>query len=73
MIPRIEPIAEQHIDSFREAVDAVARERRYLLFLEAPPLAAVRAFVRGNIAKGHAQCVALAGEKVVGWCDSGPC
>ena len=25
-------------DSFRQTLDAVARERRYLLFLEAPPL-----------------------------------
>jgi len=62
-------MAEEHIDAFRGVLDAVARERRYLLFLEAPPLEDVRAFVRRGIANGHAHCIALAGGKVVGWCD----
>jgi RimJ/RimL family protein N-acetyltransferase len=65
----IVPIAEQHIDSFREALDGVARERRYLFFLEAPPLEQVRKFVLGNIATGTPQYVALEGDRVVGWCD----
>lgn len=63
------PIAEQHIESFRTAVDRVARERRYLALLEAPPLEAVREFVRGNIRNGNPQFVALVDGVVVGWCD----
>jgi ribosomal protein S18 acetylase RimI-like enzyme len=63
------PIAEEHIEGFHAAVDGVCRERRYLLFLQAPPLEETRRFVRNNIAKGHPQCVALAGGRVVGWCD----
>lgn len=66
---RIVPIAEAHIASFRAAVDSVAREKRYLLFLEAPPLEECAAFVKENIRKGRVQLVALAGERVVGWCD----
>lgn len=69
MTHRVVPIAEQYIDGFRAAVDSVARELRYLAFLEAPPLAAVQEFVRGNIRAGHPQFVALVERSVVGWCD----
>ena len=65
----IAPIAAEHIEGFRDALDVVARERKYLAHLEAPPLDKVREFVMGNIANGHSQFVALAGGKVVGWCD----
>jgi RimJ/RimL family protein N-acetyltransferase len=50
-------------------LDAVARERRYLLFLEAPLPEDVGKFVRRNMRKRHPQYVAVAGERVVGWCD----
>lgn len=62
-------ISEAHIESFHRALDTVARERRYLAFLEAPPLEAVRSFVLDMIAQGHPQFVALSGAEVVGWCD----
>jgi RimJ/RimL family protein N-acetyltransferase len=65
----IAPIGEEHIEGYRAALDVVARERRYLAFLEAPPAAEVAAFVRGNIRKGHPQFVALVDGRVVGWCD----
>ena len=65
----IVPIAVEHVEGFREALDLVARERRYILTLEAPPLESVRAFVLRNIAEDRAQFVALAAGKVVGWCD----
>jgi ribosomal protein S18 acetylase RimI-like enzyme len=65
----IVPIAEEHVDGFRSAVDSVARELRYLSFLEAPPAAEVRKFVLGNIAGRVPQFVALDNERVVGWCD----
>ncbi len=66
----IVPIAEGHIDGFHRALDIVARERRYLAFLEAPPLEATRAFVLDNIRRGHPQFVAVSPDgEVVGWCD----
>ena len=34
---RIVPTAEEHIEGFRAGLDSVARERRYVLFLEASP------------------------------------
>jgi RimJ/RimL family protein N-acetyltransferase len=66
------PIAEPHIEGFRAAVDSVARELRYLAFLQAPPLEDARKFVRENIAARTPQLVALADGKVVGWCDALP-
>ena len=66
---QIVPIAEAHIEGFHAALDSVSRERRYLLFLQAPPLEETRKFVRGNMAKGYPAHVALAQGKVVGWCD----
>jgi RimJ/RimL family protein N-acetyltransferase len=66
---RVVPIAEEHIAGFRAALDDVARERRYLIFLEAPSLEEVRAFVRHNIRKRHPAFVALAADEVIGWCD----
>lgn len=68
----IVPIAESHIDGFHRALDIVARERRYLAFLEAPPIEATRTFVLGNIKRGHPQFVAVSAGEVVGWCDVTP-
>jgi ribosomal protein S18 acetylase RimI-like enzyme len=68
----IVPIASEHIESFHRTLDAVARERRYLAMLEAPPLEALRSFVKDNIARGHAQFVVLSKGDVVGWCDALP-
>src|SRR5438477_10890533 len=65
----IVPIEESHVDGFHRAIDSVARERRYLAFLEAPPLESTRAFVLGQIKRGHPQFVAVAAGEVVGWCD----
>jgi hypothetical protein len=44
-------IAEKHISGFRAAVAVVARERKYLAFLEAPPLEDATRFVLDNIAR----------------------
>jgi ribosomal protein S18 acetylase RimI-like enzyme len=66
------PIAEAHVPSFRAAVDGVAREKLYLALLKAPPLKDSRAYVKQNIRKDHPHVVALAGDKVVGWCDIVP-
>jgi len=38
----IVPITQDHIDGFHRTLDLFARERRYLAFLEAPPIEATR-------------------------------
>lgn len=68
----IVPIRLEHVASYREGLGSVARERRWLLLLDAPPLADSEAFVRSTIERGAPQFVALDGERVVGWCDVVP-
>ncbi|TCU40001.1 GNAT family N-acetyltransferase [Rhizobium azibense] len=65
----IEPIAVRHIESYHQALDVVSRERRYLTFLEAPPLEDTREFVLDMIENKHPQFVAVRDGEVVGWCD----
>lgn len=68
----IEPFAERHIPGFHATLDAVARERRYLMLLEAGPLEVVEGFLRHDLRRGVLRFVALDGERVVGWCDVSP-
>lgn len=63
------PITEHYIEGFRSAVDSVAREKKYLAFLEAPSLEISRAFVLENIRDNWPHFVALDRDKVIGWCD----
>ena len=65
----IVPIAENHIPGFHAAVDIVAREKRFLTFLAAPPLQETTKFVLDNIEQNNPQFVVLSGGNVVGWCD----
>jgi len=69
---KIVPISAAHAESFRECLDAVARERRYIAMTEAPPLESVTAFVLGNVQSDAPQFVALDGDRVVGWADVVP-
>jgi ribosomal protein S18 acetylase RimI-like enzyme len=69
---QVVPIERRHIAGFREVLDGVARERRYLAFLEAPPVARMRRFVLDGLRAGISQFVAVDGEHVVGWCDVVP-
>lgn len=65
----IVPITEQYIDSFREAVGSVARERKYLAFLDAPSSEMAHAFVMENLKENRPHFVAISKGKVIGWCD----
>ena len=53
------PITAEHIEGFHRCVDLVARERKYLALLEAPPLDSTYQFVMNNITKGYSQFVAV--------------
>lgn len=69
---QVVPIERRHVAGFREVLDAVARERRYLAFLEAPPPARIRRFVLEGLRAGISHHVAVDDERVVGWCDVVP-
>jgi ribosomal protein S18 acetylase RimI-like enzyme len=66
---QITRIAEEYIEGYHRCLDSVARERRYLAFVQAPPLESTREFVLSIIASDQTQFVALKDEDVVGWCD----
>jgi ribosomal protein S18 acetylase RimI-like enzyme len=69
---RIEPLAFQHAQAFRDCLDAVARESLMLGQSTAPPLERVQAFVADNEAAGHAAFAAWQGTQIVGWADAIP-
>jgi ribosomal protein S18 acetylase RimI-like enzyme len=65
-------IVDEHIEGFRAAVHSVAREQRYLAFLEAPPLEDCRAYVLDMRRRGFPQFAALVDDRLVAWCDVAP-
>jgi ribosomal protein S18 acetylase RimI-like enzyme len=73
---QVVPITEEHIESFYRCLDAVARERKYLARVQAPPLESVRQFALKSIESAAIRLVALSQEenqaRVVGWCDISP-
>lgn len=68
----IRRIAVGDVASFHRCLDTVAREGRYLAMLEAPPLDQVSDFVAEGRKHGIVQFVAVAADRVVGWCDVSP-
>ena len=69
---QVVPTERRHIAGFRDVLDSVARERRYLAFLEAPSAAQMRRFVLNNLRNGNPQFVAVEDDRVLGWCDIVP-
>ncbi|TPW21667.1 MAG: putative acetyltransferase [Elusimicrobia bacterium] len=67
---RVVQAEERHVVGYHAVLDAVARERRWLQILEAPPVERSAAFVRELVAGLGVQVVAVdESDKVVGWCD----
>jgi hypothetical protein len=67
---RIVPSESRYLESFCSTLDAVARERRYLMILEAPSLDGILQFVAENQRRGGVQFFAVdSADQVVGWCD----
>jgi RimJ/RimL family protein N-acetyltransferase len=68
----VRPIEIRDAPGYRECLDAVAREKRYLAQVEALPLEKVEAFVRESVEADSIQFVAVEGSRVVGWADIFP-
>jgi len=58
-----------YFESFRQALDEVARERMHLEMVEAPPLESVSAFQQQLIENDLPTYYAIDSGKVVGWID----
>jgi RimJ/RimL family protein N-acetyltransferase len=71
VVYRIVPVTEELIPGYRRAFDKVAKESRFLDYLEAPPTPeAVGEFALSI--QNNLQFVALDDETVVGWCAITP-
>jgi len=66
---RVRRATLEDAEAIRRCLDSVARERRWLSFLEAPSLADVCSFISLN---APIQFVAEREGQVVGWCDITP-
>ena len=60
---------EKYFDSHADSLDLVARERRFLSFIECPPKDRIREYVRNLISKGDSQFYAVHNGQAIGWCD----
>ena len=69
---RIRPIEFGDVPGFRAYIDAVARERRYFMILEAYGLDKTAEFVAQNITAGNLQFVAVDGPTIIGGVDLHP-
>ena len=69
MSTEIVPLTETHFEGLRCALDIVAREKRYLAFIQAPPTQQAYDFYRNILTNDLCQYVALLDGVVVGWCD----
>lgn len=63
------PIAPGDVDGLCAAVEAVARERRYLASVDGFGVDGTRSFVDALARGGGVQLVARSAGRVVGWCD----
>jgi RimJ/RimL family protein N-acetyltransferase len=64
------PISVEYATGFRDVFDSIAKERKFLMFVAAPPLEVVEAYVTKNIERGYPHFIALRDSEVVGWCDA---
>lgn len=56
-------------EEFNAIVGVVAREHRYLRFIDSPPMAMTVEFLRSSLDAGNPHLAAIDGDRMVGWCD----
>lgn len=69
MMFSIEPLEARHFAALRQALDSVAREKRFLAFTQAPAPEESLAFYTSVLANRWCLLVAIQDGLVVGWCD----
>ncbi len=72
MTVAIRPVRVADAASLNACLDAIARERKYLGFIEAPPVAESVKFLEQFVKQGWPLLVACDGDTIVGWCDVSP-
>ncbi len=72
MTVEIRPVRVADAASLNACLDAIARERRYLGFVAAPPVAESVKFLEQFVQHGWPLLVACDGDTIVGWCGIDP-
>lgn len=68
--PILRDITEADAEGYRDCLDRVAAEKRYLAFTAAPPVAEVKFYIKAMLQRGLPFIVAVdAEDRVVGWCN----
>ena len=62
----IHPITEEEFESFHACLDSMARERKFLGSVQAPPLEKTRDWLQAEMEEGAIRLVALDDSRVVG-------
>jgi len=65
----IRPMSIDDAVDFNRLVGVVARERRYLRFLDAPSMEGTVDFLRDSLAAGNPHLAAVVDGELIGWCD----
>lgn len=65
----IRPMSVDDAVDFNHVVGVVARERRYLRFIDAPSMEGTVEFLQQSIGAGNPHLAAVVGDRLVGWCD----
>lgn len=65
----VRPLSIDDAADFNHVVGVVARERRYLRFTDAPPMAGTIEFLEKSLGAGNPHLVAVVAGRIVGWCD----
>lgn len=72
MIYAIRNITVEDVEQFHQALDAVAKEKKFLLDLEAPSKEKIRDIIKISIGKGYPFVVAELDGQIIGWADLTP-
>lgn len=63
------PMSIDDAADFNRLVGVVARERRYLRFIDAPSMDGTVNFLRDSLAAGNPHLAAVVDGELIGWCD----
>lgn len=67
--PILREITEADAEGYRDCLDRVAAEKRYLAFTAAPPVSEVKFYIKAMLQRGLPFIVAMDEGRVVGWCN----
>jgi ribosomal protein S18 acetylase RimI-like enzyme len=65
----VRPIIEDDSEQFNACIDSVARERKYLGFVQAPSIEKTVEYIKALVLNSMPAFVAVINHEIVGWCD----